>query len=252
MALINYYSDELNDEFSEAKIIPRVIDGNYKYKHGKVWNFCSYMMQNVLSMPIKMLYMKIKFKHVIIGKEKLKPYNKIAYFIYGNHTQAFGDVLIPSLAMYPKRNFFIVNPENISMGHSGWAVELLGAIPVPGDIESTKNFLDILKYRISKKHAITIYPEAHIWPYYTKIRNFKDVSFKYPVQLNTPVFCFTNTYIERKHGVQITTFIDGPFYPDKKLTKMKDKQKDLRNQVYLKMVDRSQNSNIEVIKYIKK
>ena len=27
---VNYYSDELNDEFSAAKIVPRVIDENYK------------------------------------------------------------------------------------------------------------------------------------------------------------------------------------------------------------------------------
>ena len=28
-----YYQDELNDEFSEAKIEPRKIDGSYKYEH---------------------------------------------------------------------------------------------------------------------------------------------------------------------------------------------------------------------------
>ena len=36
-----YYEDELNDEFSKAKIVPRKIDENYKYKHGIMWNFCS-------------------------------------------------------------------------------------------------------------------------------------------------------------------------------------------------------------------
>ena len=30
---IIYYNDELNDEFSTAKIIPRKIDENYKYMH---------------------------------------------------------------------------------------------------------------------------------------------------------------------------------------------------------------------------
>ena len=28
-----YYKDELNDEFSTAKIIPKVIDENYRYNH---------------------------------------------------------------------------------------------------------------------------------------------------------------------------------------------------------------------------
>ena len=47
-----YYEDELNDEFSKAKIVPRKIDENYKYKHGIMWNFCSYVIQNFISMFI--------------------------------------------------------------------------------------------------------------------------------------------------------------------------------------------------------
>ncbi len=51
---IIYYQDELNDEFSRAKITPRKIDENYCYLHqNPLWNFCSFMLQNVLSMPIK-------------------------------------------------------------------------------------------------------------------------------------------------------------------------------------------------------
>ena len=30
---IIYYKDELNDEFSETKIVPRKIDEKYKYNH---------------------------------------------------------------------------------------------------------------------------------------------------------------------------------------------------------------------------
>ncbi len=35
--------------------------------------------------------------------------------MYVNHTQPFADTFIPSNPIYPKRNFFIVNPENVSM-----------------------------------------------------------------------------------------------------------------------------------------
>lgn len=112
---INYYKDELNDEFSKAKIEARKIDENYNYNKNSIWDFCSLILQNILSMPIKYFYAKIKFKIKYIGKEKLKPYKKQGYFIYGNHTQTFADTFIPSLINYPKRNFFIVNPANISM-----------------------------------------------------------------------------------------------------------------------------------------
>ena len=250
---IIYYEDELNDEFSEAKIIPRKIDENYKYFHkNPFWNFCSFIMQNFVSMPIKCLDLKFKFRHKYVGKEKLKQCKKTGYFIYANHTQAFEDTFIPSVANYPKRNFLIVNPENVSMKGMKTLVEMLGAIPIPDTKEAMKNFLDFIGYRISKKSSITIYPEAHIWPYYTKIRPFKSVSFKYPVKLNVPVFCITNTYQKRrKDKVKIVSYVDGPFYKNDDLNP-KEAQEDLRNRIYNQMVERSKNNNIEVIKYIKK
>ena len=255
MNKIIYYEDELNDEFSKSSIEPRIIDENYKYVHkNPLWNLCSFVLQNILSVPIKILYAKIKFRIKYIWKEKIKPYKNEGYFIYGNHNQPFADTFIPSIPMYPKRNFLIVNPVNISLKGTGTLVEMLGAMPIPSNKSAMKNFLEAIKQKINKGYAITIYPEAHIWPYYTKIRPFKDVSFKYPVQLEKPAFCITNTY--QSYGrnnkkIKIVSYIDGPFYPNKELT-LKEQQKELRNKIYNCMEERSKNSNIEHIKYIKK
>lgn len=250
-----YYEDELNDEFSKSSIEPRIIDENYKYVHkNPLWNLCSFVLQNILSVPIKILYAKIKFRIKYIGKEKIKPYKNEGYFIYGNHTQPFADTFIPSIPMYPKRNFLIVNPVNISLKGTGTLVEMLGAMPIPSNKSAMKNFLEAIKQKTNKGYAITIYPEAHIWPYYTKIRQFKDVSFKYPIQLKKPAFCITNTYQsygKNNKKIRIVSYIDGPFYPNKELT-LKEQQKELRNKIYNCMEERSENSNIEHIKYIKK
>lgn len=245
-----YYKDELNDEFSKAKINPIKIDKNYKYEHKSFWNLCSYLLQNFVSMPIKVLYAKIKFKHKIIGKEKFKNSKKQGYFIYVNHTQEFVDTFLPSLANYPKRNFFIVNPENISMKGLKHLVELLGAVPVPGNIDATKTFKNIIEKHIKKNHSITIYPEAHIWPYYTKIRPFKSVSFKYPVELNAPIYTITNTYRLQNKKVQIVSYIDGPFFAKENIHP-KQAQNQLRDIAYNTMYERSKNSSYEHIKYKK-
>lgn len=255
MSKIIYYEDELNDEFSKSSIEPRIIDENYKYVHkNPLWNLCSFVLQNILSVPIKILYAKIKFRIKYIGKEKIKPYRNEGYFIYGNHTQPFADTFIPSIPMYPKRNFLIVNPVNISLKGTGTLVEMLGAMPIPSNKSAMKNFLEAIKQKMNKGYAITIYPEAHIWPYYTKIRPFKDVSFKYPVQLEKPAFCITNTYQsygKNNKKIKIVSYIDGPFFPNKELT-LKEQQKEIRNKIYNCMDERSKNSNIEHIKYIKK
>ena len=247
-----YYKDELNDEFSIPKIKARVIDENYKYSHNVLWDACSYILQNFLSMPIKVLYQKIRFRLQYVGKEKLKECKNQGYFIYANHTQPFADTFIPSVANYPKRNFLIVNPVNISLKGTGTLVEMLGAIPIPSNVAGMKNFLTTIKSKIDQKSSITIYPEAHIWPYYTKIRPFKAVSFKYPIQFKTPVYCMTNTYQsygKKNNKIKIVTYIDGPFFLNEELT-VKEQQKDLRDRVYNTMVERSKNSNIEHIKYI--
>lgn len=252
---IIYYHDELNDEFSEAKIEPRRIDKNYCYiPKNPVWNIASLLAQNVISMPIKVLYSVIKFRLRFIGKEKLKPFRHgEGYFMYVNHTQPFADTFIPSLANYPKRNFFIVNPENVSIKFLGKIVEMLGALPIPCDVDGMKNFVKAVETRIKQNYSVTIYPEAHIWPYYTGIRNFKEVSFKYPVKLDKPVFCITNTYQKRgrkQDKIQIVSYIDGPFYADKSLS-AKEQQHELRNRVYECMVERAKNSNVNYIEYRK-
>lgn len=246
------YKDELNDDFSKAKITPRIIDETYIYEHKNLWwEFASFMLQNFLTMPIKILYGKIKLRLKYYGKEKLKKYKKEGYFVYVNHTQEFADVFIPSLAIYPKRNFFIVNPENVSMKILGNSVQLMGAIPIPNNISGMKNFIHSIHKKIEKNYSITIYPEAHIWPFYTKIRPFKAVSFKYPIKLNKPAFCMTNTYQKYgKNKFRVITYIDGPFFTDETKT-IKERQLELRNMIYNKMVERSKNSNYEHIKYIK-
>lgn len=249
---IVYYQDELNDEFSTVKIKPRIIDENYKYLHkSTLWNIASFIVQNIILVPIRIGYAKIKFKIKYIGKEKIKEYKNSGYFVYVNHTQPFGDTLIPTIPIYPKRNFFIVNPENVSMKILGNFVQMMGAIPIPSNLEAMKNFKKAIEEIVYKKHAITIYPEAHIWPYYTKIRPFKNTSFTYPIELEIPTFCITNTYqCCGKNGVKIVSYIDGPFFPNKDLSKALQK-KDLRDKVYNQMVERSKNSNIEIVKYCK-
>lgn len=248
---IIYYQDELNDEFSTANIEPRIIDENYKYIHkNPFWNIGCFAMQNIISIPIKVGYSKIKLRTKYIGKEKLKPYKKQGYFIYGNHTQTFADTFLISNAVYPKRNFLIVNPENVSMKGIGWLVELLGAIPIPNKRNGMKNFLEAVNEKIEKGYSVTIFPEAHIWPFYTKIRPFKSVSFKYPVELDVPTFCMTNTYqSDGKGGFKLVAYIDGPFFPDDSLQSINERKQDLRDKVFCCMVERSKMSDFEFIEY---
>ena len=76
---------------------------------------------------------------------------------------------------------------------------------------------------------------------------------RYPVQLNVPVFCFTNTYQKRKHNKtpRIVTYVDGPFFPDTNLS-AQEQRRQLHSQILGTMKERCKNSNVELIQYIKK
>lgn len=247
-----YYQDELNDEFSTAVITPKKIDGSYQYIYKGVWKrFTHFFWYRMVATPIAFLYLKLYFGHRIVNKEVVKPFRKTGWFLYGNHTHFLADALIPTMISTPKDMYVIVHPNNVSMPFLGRITPSLGALPLPDDAKATKNFLQAVETRIKENHGVTIYPEAHIWPYYTKIRPFQEASFRYPIQYQVPVFCFTNTYQKRKwrKTPRIVTYVDGPFYSEEML-KGKKQREELRNRVYETMVARSQNNTVEKIKYV--
>ncbi|MBE6535354.1 MAG: hypothetical protein E7677_01860 [Ruminococcaceae bacterium] len=250
---IIYYSDELNDDFSVKQIKPKRIDENYKYCNdsllGKTAHFFWY---RIIFTPIAFFYNKAVFHHEIKGNNILKDFKGEGYFLYGNHTQDIGDAFIPHFINLPKRNYVIVNPANVSIPVLGHITPALGALPLPDSVKAYKKFLAAVEQGISEKNGIIIYPEAHVWPYYTKIRPFRDDSFYYPVKLGAPSFCFTNTYQKRRFSrkPRIVTYVDGPFYPDFSLTP-KASRKELRDRIYRTMCRRSQSSSVEQIKYVK-
>ncbi len=249
-----FFGDELNDEFSKAKITPRRIDGEYRYCYdGFLGELTHFFWYRIIFTPIAFVYNKVMFRHKIIGREVFDGFKDRGYFIYGNHTQDIGDAFMPNFVNFPKHNYIVVHANNVSMPLLGRITPSLGALPLPDDMTAYQNFLAAIERRISEKKGIIIYPEAHIWPYYTGIRPFKDDSFYYPVKLNSPCFCFTNTYQRRKHSIRprIVTYVDGPFYPDKNLSVRKQRE-DLRNRIYRCMTERAKCSDIEIIRYIKK
>lgn len=248
-----YYRDELQDEFAQDHIQAKQIDGSYKYIRDGFWGRISHVFwYRIIAMPLARLYMKVHFHHRVVNKEVLKKAGNSGYYLYGNHTHAVADAVIPAIVNRPVRVSVIVHPNNVSMPFLGRITPALGALPLPDDREAMKHFLQALEYHIGKKECIHIYPEAHIWPYYTDIRPFRDTSFRYPVQQRVPVFCLTNTYQRRKSGQKprIVTYIDGPFYPDSDLP-VKMQKKALRDQVYAVMKERAGNNNMVLIRYEK-
>lgn len=245
-----YYYKSYNDDFVESKNQNYKLKENYKWiKDNILYRLCSGVLY-FLAYIFGFFYCKFGLHVKVKNRKILKKYKKQGYFLYGNHTQPIGDVFIPAYVCNNKRIYTVVSQANLGVSVIGPMLPMLGALPIPDSIKDTKKLLDAIIKRIEQKKCVVIYPEAHVWPYYTKIRPFSTTAFKFPVDCNVASFSMTTTYYKRRFGKKpgIIVYIDGPFIPNDNLTK-KENEKRICQEIYQSMVDRSNNSTYEYIKY---
>lgn len=174
------------------------------------------------------------------------------YFLYGNHTQPVGDVFIPGLCALPKRVYTVVSPANLGIPVIGRLLPALGALPLPDTAGAMRAFTQAVHTRITQGHPVTVFPEAHVWAYYTGIRPFPEGAFRYPCRLGVPAFCMTAVYTRRRRGKKprMTVYLDGPFWPDESLPP-RERAAALCAAVHAQMTARAAGSNAQYIRYEK-
>ena len=245
------YYNTYNDDVIETKKQDYKIRDNYKWIHDNIFYKIFSKIVFLLGKVIGLIYCKFYLHVEIENKDILNDFKDTGYFIYGNHTQTIGDAFIPYIVT-KKRFYTIASQSNLGIPILGKFLPAGGALIIPDKMSQSKEFFKAVKIRAKEKNAIIIYPEGHVWPYYTKIRPFENTSFKFPASSNMPSFCMTVTYYKRenknKPGIKI--YLDGPFFPDEKL-KLNDRKNDLHDKIYNKMIERSENNNCEYIKYEK-
>ena len=239
-----YYQDELNDDFADNNIKGKAIDSNYRYINNSwLFKFNSFWLRNLFAIPVLTIAMLFMYRPKIKNKEILKGLKKKGYYIYANHVLPLDPIIIPVKANPGKACVIISSHDAFSINPVvTWLIKHFYTIPIPNDKEMFDNYVNALSWHINKRHRVLIFPEAHIWPYYTGIRPFTSASFRYPVTANKPVICLTNTYLPKDKKwkrCRLVTHIDGPFYPDPELSQKEAAQK-LRDEVYECMIARSQ------------
>ena len=234
-----YYSDPLNDDFAGNDIDTKPTGADYVYiPRSPVFRAAAFVIYNLAACPLTCLFIKCAYHHRFVNKAALKKCGGAGCFLFGNHTLAAGDAFIPN-HMTVKKNYIVTSPDATSIKGLRTIVKMFGALPVPSTVGGTRRFASAIGELIGKGKTVTIYPEAHIWPYYTKIRPFREDSFRLPVMNDAPCYSFTNVYLKSRNPLRkrpvVKTYINGPFYPDESLPP-KERVKDLRDRVYDSMV----------------
>lgn len=191
------------------------------------------------------LHMRVK------GRKNLKGIRG-GYYIFGNHTQPVGDVFIPALCVLPKRIYTVVSTANYGIPVIGKILPYLGALPIVDSLQGLRELQKAMETRLAGGHPIVIYPEAHVWEYYTEIRPYPATSFKFPVRFGVPSFAMTVTYRASKWFKKpiMEVYLDGPFYGEGNTAK--EKAANLHGKVYKTMQERSRSSNQQYIEYLKR
>lgn len=249
-----YYSDELNDDFSGLKVRNKPLGEKYRYMRTG-WLFKAFEVPFYYGIMIPVVYMlqKLICHQKFANRKVLKKAKKDGCFLISNHTQVQSDSYIGPLACWPKKCFIISSPDVLAIPGLRLGMQAYGVIPVGDTWEGKKAFLQCVDTRVNQGKAVIIYPEAHVWPYYTKIRPFDYQSFCHITRTKKPMFVLTNCYRKRKFfkKPQIVTYADGPFYPSEGLKEI-EAAKELRDIAYDTMCKRAQEHNTcEYIQYIK-
>ncbi len=247
MREVRYYSS-FTDDFEKSANQNFKLPKDYKWVRTDIISkFLSGLIYG-LAVIFGGAYCRLFLHMKITGRKNIKNM-KGDFFVFGNHTQPVGDVFIPALCVLPKRIYTVVSTANYGIPIISKILPFLGALPVVDSLHGMKELNKAMEQRLKKGHPIVIYPEAHVWEYYTDIRPFSDTSFKFPVKFDKSSFAMTVTYRRAKHFKRpiMEVFIDGPFYPQGDTAK--EKTSNLHAQVYAAMQERSKNSDFAYIEY---
>jgi 1-acyl-sn-glycerol-3-phosphate acyltransferase len=214
------YYDEINDDFSDIKIETKPVPHDFNYLPRNIFFLIgSFLLTFFIAIPYFLLENAFRHHIKVYGRRKLKGI-KSSFVLYGNHTSAL-DSWIPQVLISPFRKVYIIaHPDAVSTPLLKVLTVALGALPHPdtpkGHVNLMKSIAKILK---RKRTAIAVYPEAHIWPYYTKIRPFAVTSFKYASLNNVPCVPIVTIYKKPKglfkqyHKPRMNIYIGDPIFP---------------------------------------
>ena len=247
-----WYRDELADDFAGTHIRTKPLRPEYRYVHtGPLWRAASFFLYRLVALPLIWLFVKLAYGQRFRNRRVLRAVRGSGAYVYANHTNACLDAFAPNLLDWRRRCYIVVGPDAMSIPGLNDLIEMLGGIPLGSSLRQKDEMRRCVETRVREKALVAIYPEAHIWPWYTGIRPYSAASFAYPARDGAPVYAMTNCYEKRPlcRRPRVVTWLDGPFFPDLALP-LAERRDALRSACLAAMRSRAQKySTCEYVKY---
>lgn len=255
---IKYYTDESKDDFQNTKTSLSVtVDGNYDFLPKSIFfKTFSFLFYYFIALPILTISSMFIWRFNTKGRLKLWKLRKKGFFIFANHTH-FKDSWMAPVTIVPFRKVYIIcNKDAIQIPVIDKLVKAAGGLPVADTFAGLKNLNLAVNKVIKNKKVVMIYPEAHIWYFYTKLRPFPVTSFKFAAQNNAPAVpvavCYKKKWLfGEKRKPKTVTYIGDPIYPKPELSE-KENTIYLRDSVFSYIKEKTEKeSNYSYYKYVK-
>ena len=219
------------------------IDRNYEYvSKDIIFNTFSDVLYYLIAYPILKVLTKIVYDLKIEGRENIDFLEKGAISV-SNHV-LFLDCAMVGLAWGLKRVYYTTLEGSFKIPFVRKLIKLLRAMPIPEKIKNREYFLKAVDEVLSNGDYVHFYPEAALFPYYKKIRSFKNGAFSIAVKNDVPIVPMVFTFREPK-GIRkifkkkkdVTLKILKPVTIKEEGLNQKQKEELLKNKVHTMMED---------------
>lgn len=169
------------------------MDENYNYvPNGKIFTFFSNLIYYGVAMPVIYALTRVLYDLKIEGRENIQNLEGGAVSI-SNHVLVLDCAMI-GLAWDDKKVYYTALADSFKIPIVRRLIRLLRAIPIPIENKNKPYFKNALDSILQDKKIVHFYPEASLWPYYNKIRNFKTGAFHFAVRNNVPIVPMVITF----------------------------------------------------------
>ncbi len=185
--------DENEDIIHMYEPLKLDIDENYEYiKNEKFFSLFSNLVYYGIAFPVVTILNKILYDLKIEGRENIKNLQTGAISV-SNHVLVL-DCSMIGLAFGFKKVYFTTRKGSFEIPFVRKLIKLLRAIPIPTKMSNKEHFIKQLDEGLQEGKIIHFYPEKALWPYYEKIRNFKNGAFNFAIRNNVPVIPIIITF----------------------------------------------------------
>ncbi len=214
------------------------IDENYEYiPKGKIFNFFSNILYNVIALPILKILTKIIYDLKIEGIENIRNFQGGAVTV-SNHVLIL-DCAMVGIACGFRKVYYTTREGSFKIPFVRKLIKLLRAVPIPSTMNNKKHFTQSINEVLNEGNLVHFYPEAALWPYYEKIRNFKYGAFNFAVQNNVPIIPMVFKFREAKgfrklfkKKPDVTLVILKPILPEYVYEDRRENEELLRQKVH--------------------